>query len=104
MSLWEAVIRAGLTTLVVVAITSLYERRLVLFPVVPGVLSLLAGFFSSNATVGALTFLGLYVVLAMHYPMRSRQLELYEELWKDARARLDEIEAGHTSETTDKDF
>ncbi|MDQ5982208.1 MAG: hypothetical protein QG549_205 [Patescibacteria group bacterium] len=87
MSLWEMVVRAGMTTLVIMAIVSVYERKLLWFPVVPGVVSFFAGYLTDDATVGALTFLVVYVVLAQRHPMRTRQLERDEALL-DARHRL----------------
>ena len=88
MSLWEAVLRAGLTTAVIMMIVSVYERKLMWFPVIPGVVSFVAGYLTKDATVGALTFLTVYVVLALRHPMRNRQLEHDEELL-EARHRLD---------------
>lgn len=85
MSFWEASLRAGLTTLVVIVILSIYERRPILFPVVPGGVSLLTGYVFKDATVGALTFLVVYVLLAARHPMRTRQLEHDEEAWRAHR-------------------
>lgn len=85
MSLWEAVLRAGITTIVIMAIVSVYERKLVLFPIMPGVTSLFAGYVFKDATVGALTFLFVYVFIAARHPMRTRQLEHDEEAWRAHR-------------------
>ena len=85
MSLWEAVLRAGITTLVIMLIVSVYERKLMLFPLIPGVVSLLAGLVSKDATVGALTFLVVYVIAAAHHPMSTRQLKHDEEAWRAHR-------------------
>lgn len=85
MSLWEAVFRAGITTLVIILIVSVYERKPMLFPLVPGVVSLLAGVVSKDATVGALTFLVVYVITAAHHPMRTRQLNRDEKAWRSHR-------------------
>lgn len=87
MSVWEAALRAGLTTVVIMAIVAIYERKLLWFPVFPGVVSFFAGYLTNDATVGALTFLGMYVVLALRHPMRNRQLTHDEELL-EARHRL----------------
>lgn len=84
MSLWEAAVRAGLTTLVIIAILGVYERKFLWFPIIPGVVSFFAGYLTGDATFGALTFLGTYVVLALRHPMRSRQLER-DEAMLDAR-------------------
>lgn len=80
MSLLEAFLRAVVTTVVIITIVSVYEKRLLLFPVVPGVVSFAAGYLADNAYVGALTFLVIYVLLALRHPMRERQLEHDEEL------------------------
>lgn len=85
MSLWEAAVRAGVTTLVIIAIVSWYERKFLWFPVIAGVISFFAGYLSGDATFGALAYLGAYVVLARRHPMRARQLKSDEEAWQSHR-------------------
>lgn len=80
MTLWEAFVRAALTTVVMIVIVSVYEKKLLLFPVVPGIVSLGIGYLAKDATVGALTYLAVYAIMAMHHPMRERQLEHDEQL------------------------
>jgi len=85
MSLWEAAVRAGVTTLVIIAIVSWYERKFLWFPVIAGVVSLFAGYLTDSATVGALSYLVVYAVLAHRHPMRARQLKRDEEAWQSHR-------------------
>lgn len=80
MSLLEAFVRAAATTVVIMVIVSVYEKRLLLFPIIPGAVSVVTGYLTKDATVGALTYLAVYTVLAMRHPMRERALEHDEEL------------------------
>lgn len=81
MSLLEALTRAGLTTIAIIVIVSVIDKRPLWHPVIPGVVSFFAGYLSGNATIGALTFLVVYAVVAARHPLRRRQLEWDESLW-----------------------
>lgn len=80
MSLWEAVVRAGVTTLAVMVSISVYERKILWFPIIPGIVSVFVGYLTDNSIIGALVFLVVYVVLALRHPMRTRELERDEKL------------------------
>lgn len=90
MNMWSAAVPAALTTFVLVVITSLFERKLILFPLVCGLVSFVAGYAIFNSVLaGVASYAVVYVLVTSLHPMRRRQLDHDEEAWR-AHRHLDE--------------
>lgn len=86
MSFWLAVLFAVSTTLFLVVVASVLEHKLMLFPLVCGFVSFVAGYsLTHNGWVGAGVYLVAYVAMTSLHPMRRRKLDYDEEAWRSHR-------------------
>ncbi len=86
MSFWLAAFFAVSTTLFLVVFASLFEHKLMLFPLACGLASFIAGYtLTHNGWVGAGVYLVAYVVMVSLHPMRRRKLDHDEEAWRSHR-------------------